>query len=110
MGKAPGDPLYIPEGSEYFYLDKGLRCRREKCTFAESSVEYLGHTLSKEGISQDKKADAVFNMPPPTEVSSVKSFLGLVQFYGKFIPNLATLAEPLYHLRLLHTQEAKKSA
>ena len=38
--------------------DKGLRCRREKCTFAESSVEYLGHTLSKEGISQGKKVDA----------------------------------------------------
>ena len=64
--------------------DKGLRCCREKCTFAESSVEYLGHTLSKEGISQRKKVDAVYNMPPPTDVSSVKSFLGSVQFYGKF--------------------------
>ena len=73
-------------------------CRREKCTFAESSVEYLGHTLSKEGISQGKKVDAVYNMPPPTDVSSVKSFLGSVQFYRKFIPNLATLAEPLYLL------------
>nr|KAG5704297.1 hypothetical protein BaRGS_012606 [Batillaria attramentaria] len=37
-------------------------------------------------------------MPPPTDVSSLKSFLGSVQFYGKFIPNLATMAEPLYRL------------
>ena len=58
-------------------------------------MEYLVHTLSKEGISQGKKVDAVYNMPTPTDVSNVKSFLGSVQFYGKFIPNLATLAEPL---------------
>ena len=37
-------------------------------------------------------------MPPPTDVSSLKSFLGSVQFYGKFIPNLATISEPLYRL------------
>ena len=37
-------------------------------------------------------------MPPPTDVSSLKSFLGSLQFYGKFIPNLASMEEPLYHL------------
>jgi len=78
--------------------EKGLRCRREKCVFAQPSVEYLGHTLSAEGISKGSKVEAVQNMPPPTDVSSLKSFLGSVQFYGKFIPNLATIAEPLYRL------------
>nr|KAG5698933.1 hypothetical protein BaRGS_024854 [Batillaria attramentaria] len=78
--------------------DKGLRCRREKCPFAQPSVEYLGHTLSAEGISKGSKVEAVLKMPPPTDVSSLKSFLGSVQFYGKFIPNLATMAEPLYRL------------
>ena len=78
--------------------DKGLRCRREKCLFAQHSVEYLGHTLSAEGISKGSKVEAVMKMPPPTDVSSLKSFLGSVQFYGKFIPNLATMAEPLYRL------------
>nr|KAG5697301.1 hypothetical protein BaRGS_004967 [Batillaria attramentaria] len=78
--------------------DKGLRCRREKCLFAQPSVEYLGHTLSAEGISKGSKVEAVLKMPPPTDVSSLKSFLGSVQFYGKFIPNLATMAEPLYRL------------
>ena len=78
--------------------DKGLSCRRDKCQFAQPSVEYLGHTLSAEGISKGSKVEAVLKMAPPTDISSLKSFLGSVQFYGKFIPNLASMAEPLYRL------------
>ena len=78
--------------------DKGLRCRCEKFQFEQPSVEYLGHTLSAEGISKGSKVEAVLKMPPPTDVSSLKFFLGSVQFYGKFIPNLASMAEPLYCL------------
>ena len=78
--------------------DKGLRCRRDKCKFAQDKVEYLGHTLSSEGIAKGSKVEAVLNMPPPTDVSTLKSFLGSVQFYGKFIANLSTLAEPLFRL------------
>ena len=78
--------------------DKGLRCRHDECQFAQPSVEYLGHTLSAEGISKGSKVEAVLKMPPPTDISSLKSFLGSVQFYWKFIPNLASMAEPLYRL------------
>ena len=83
--------------------DNGLRCRQDKCKFAQPSVEYLGHTLSAEGISKGSKVEAVMKMPPPTDVSTLKSFLGSVQFYGKFIPNLATMAEPLYRLTKKNT-------
>ena len=78
--------------------EKGLRCRLDKCKFAQEKVEYLGHTLSAEGISKGSKVEAVMKMPPPTDVSSLKSFLGSVQFYSKFIKDLATKAEPLYRL------------
>ena len=78
--------------------DKGLRCNLQKCVFAQSSVEYLGHTLSSKGVSKGAKVDAVTRMPPPTNTSMLRSFLGSVQFYGKFIPDLATLAEPLNRL------------
>ncbi len=78
--------------------EKGLRCRLAKCTFAQPSIEYLGHKLSKEGIAKGPKVDAVRSMPPPTNVSELKSFLGSVQFYGRFLPNLATVAEPLHRL------------
>ena len=78
--------------------EKGLRCRLEKCTFAAPLVEYLGHTLSKEGIAKGPKVEAILKMPAPRDVSSLRSFLGSIQFYGKFLPNLATVTEPLYHL------------
>ena len=61
-------------------------------------MEYLGHTLSRNGVLKGKKVDAVIRMPPPSDVSTLRSFLGSVQFYGKFIPNLATLSEPLNRL------------
>ena len=60
-----------------------------KNAIAEPSIEYLGHTLSQKGIAKGSKVDALIQMPPPTNVSSVRSFLGSVQFYSTFLPNLA---------------------
>ena len=61
--------------------DRGLRCRIQKCVFAQDSVAYLGHTISRDGISKGPKADAVTKMPTPSNVSQLRSFLGSVQFY-----------------------------
>lgn len=61
-------------------------------------MECLDHTLSAEVIVQGSKVEEVMKMPLPTDVSRLKSFLGKVQFYRKFIPNVATMAETLYHL------------
>ena len=78
---------------------KGLRCRKDKCTFAESSVEYLGNVLSEDGIRKGPKVDAVLRMPPQMDVSSFRSFLGSLQFYAKFLPpTYSKIAEPLYKL------------
>ncbi|XP_014671627.1 PREDICTED: uncharacterized protein K02A2.6-like [Priapulus caudatus] len=78
--------------------DKRLRCRMEKCSFAQPAVKYLGHKLSQKGIEKGAKVNAVIKMLPPENVFGLRSFLGSVQFYGKFLPNLATLTEPLYRL------------
>ena len=79
--------------------DKGLRCRLEKCTFAQPQVVYLGHVLSSEGIHQGPKVSALNEMPAPHDVSTLRSFLGSVQFYAKFLPpTFASVAEPLYRL------------
>ena len=82
--------------------DRGLRCRIQKCVFAQDSVTYLGHTISRDGISKGPKADAVTKMPAPSNVSQLRSFLGSVQFYNKFLPDLSTISEPLYHLTEKH--------
>jgi len=78
--------------------EKGLGCRREKCEFAKPAIHYLGHLLSNHGIAKGEKADAVKTMPVPADVSSLKSFLGSLVFYSKFLPNLSTVTEPLHHL------------
>ena len=73
--------------------DRGLRCRIQKCVFAQDSVTYLGHTISRDGISKGPKSDAVTMMPAPSNVSQLRSFLGSVQFYNKFLPFLSTISE-----------------
>jgi hypothetical protein len=78
--------------------DRGLRCRQEKCCFAQPTVEYLGHKLTTRGVAKGVKADAIQEMPPPTTVTELRSFLGSTQFYSKFMPNLSAMTTPLHKL------------
>ncbi|XP_044762211.1 uncharacterized protein K02A2.6-like [Coccinella septempunctata] len=71
----------------------------EKCQFKMSSVNFLGHVLSREGIKPSKThIDAIRNFRDPKTIDELQSFLGLVNFVGKWIPNLATITEPLREL------------
>ena len=64
-----------------------------------SSVEYLGFHIDGQGIHKTKdKVRAVQDSKVPENVKELKSFLGLVTFYGRFIPDLATVAHALYKL------------
>ena len=51
--------------------EKGLCCNLEKCIFVQQSVEYSGHTMSKEGIAKGPKLGAVLSMPSPTKVGTL---------------------------------------
>ena len=74
----------------------GFRLKPEKCGFLLSSVEYLGHQISKDGIcALPSKVAAINKAPAPTNVQELRSFLGLLNYYGKFMPNLATVLHPL---------------
>ena len=58
-------------------------------------LPFFGHELDKEGIApSEEKIGAVLNARPPETVAEVRSFLGLVQYSAKFLPNLAVVAEP----------------
>jgi len=62
-------------------------------------VVHLGHVLSSEGIHRGPKVNALNEMPAPHDVSTLRSFLGSVQFYAKFLPpHFASVAEPLHRL------------
>ncbi len=62
-------------------------------------VKYLGHVISKDGLQPTgEKVKAITEAPKPTNVSELKAFLGLVNYYGKFMQNLSTVLAPLYKL------------
>lgn len=79
--------------------EHGARLRKEKCQFFMGSVEYLGHRIDKSGIHPTTgKLRAISEAPVPRNVQELRSFLGLLNYYGKFIPNLASLIHPLHKL------------
>ena len=79
--------------------DAGMRLKKKKCEFMMNSVEYLGHSISAEGLRPTtEKVRAIKNAPPPENVTQLRAFLGLINYYGKFLPNLSSLLAPLYQL------------
>ena len=77
----------------------GLRIRKDKCTFLAPSVIYLGHKIDSEGIHPvEDKINAFVDVPRPHNVQELKSYLGLLSYYSKFMPNLAMVLAPLYRL------------
>ncbi len=77
----------------------GLKLRAEKCQFQQDAVEYLGHRIDKDGLHPlDGKVKAIVSAPSPKNTTELKSFLGMVQYYQRFLPNLATTLAPLHRL------------
>ncbi len=77
----------------------GLRLKPEKCSFFQTSLEYLGHIITCEGIKPNpNKIEAVLNFMKPHDITSTKSFLGLINYYRKFIKNISELSLPLNRL------------
>ena len=81
-------------------LDKaGLRVKQSKCEFMRPSVDYLGHRIDATGLHplQDK-VRAIKEAPTPKSVHELKSYLGILTYYGKFLPNLSSTLHSLYQL------------
>jgi len=80
-------------------LDNNLYAKLKKCEFHQSKVEFLGHVLSGQGISTDpKKIKSMEEWHTPTCVKDVQRFIGLCNFYRRFVENFATIAKPLHNL------------
>ena len=83
----------------------GLRLKSSKCLFMAPSVEYLGHVIDSAGLHPTKaKVKAITEAPAPRNVTELRSFLGLINYYGKFLPNLSSTLAPLYQLLQQNTQ------
>lgn len=79
--------------------EAGVELNEEKNEYAKSEVTFLGHVISKHGVkpTEDKITD-ISNFRRPNNVDELRSFLGLINYIGRFIPNLSSVAEPLYFL------------
>ena len=77
----------------------GLTLNSDKCVFNQTCISFLGHIISSDGISQDpQKTRAITHMSPPTNVTQLRRFLGMINQMSKFSSNLAELSQPLREL------------
>lgn len=78
----------------------GLTVNPEKVHFAKEEISFLGHLVGVHGVRIDPaRTQGIRDFPPPRDVKGIARFLGMVNFYRKFIPNAAELAAPLNELR-----------
>ncbi|UYV81689.1 K02A2.6-like, partial [Cordylochernes scorpioides] len=79
--------------------DSGLTLNKEKCIFSVKEIKFLGHLITERGVLPDpNKVKAIREFPSPSSISEVRRFLGMVNFTGKFIPDLSTILYPLNQL------------
>lgn len=80
-------------------VDAGLTINFEKSSFCLPSLKYLGHVIDGNGLRTDPdKVEAILNFPRPTTYTELKRFVGTVSWYRRFVPDFATIAEPLHSL------------
>ena len=76
-----------------------LLLKPSKCVWFSDEVKVLGHLITKNEVKMDpKKVEAIKNRSPPTTVKEVQRFIGLANYYRRFIKNFALIAAPLYKL------------
>ena len=96
-------------------IEKNLVLNWEKCHFMVNQGIVLGHIISSRGIEVDKaKIDIISKLPPPTNVKTIRQFLGHAGFYRRFIKDFSKIAKPLYKLlekdaKFVWEEECQKS-
>jgi len=102
-GSSNNDHLVNLEEVLKWLQDDGMRLKKEKCAFMLSDMDYLGHKITKMGLQPTNgKICAIVKAPVPTNISQLKSFLDMINYYAKFLPNLSSRLTPLYRLLQKH--------
>ena len=88
-----------------------LNVKPSKCELFWRQLVYLGYVISSEGVATDEsKIEAIKNWPTPTNITEVRSFLGFMGYYHRFIPKFMQVAHPLHELTLGENAGKKKAA
>jgi len=81
----------------------GLVVNTAKCQFGLHEIDFLGHHITKHGVTpRTAKVSAILEFPQPGTVKGLQEFLGMVNFYHRFIPNAARLMQPLFQANAAH--------
>ena len=79
--------------------ENGLVVQKDKCQFATNTVSFLGHHITSSGIEPlASKIHAIQVFPKPKTVKQLQEFIGMINFYHRFIPKIAHTLTPLYQL------------
>lgn len=98
-GKDFDDHLRILHQVLQRLLEFNFRVKIEKCSFFVPQLKYLGHILDKNGLRPDPdKIERIKNMPAPSNITELRSFLGAVNYYGKFVKQMREIRSPLDNL------------
>ena len=74
--------------------ESGLKLNKEKCEIKKNKLTYFGHVLSTEGVSPDpEKVKAITELEAHTNVPELRRLIGMVNYLGRFIPNLASVID-----------------
>ena len=77
-------------------LESGLKLNRQKCVFGATEMTFLGHIVSADGVKPDPdKIKAIIKMDVPKAVTELQRFLGMINYYRRFVPNFAKFSSPL---------------
>lgn len=94
--------------------ENNLTLNDEKCEYRKDSLSFLGHRISAQGMNVDEvKVKAILDMRPPKSLTELRSFLGLVNFIGSYLPWFSDLTKVLWELTTKEnfewTEEAQQS-
>ncbi|XP_065208322.1 uncharacterized protein K02A2.6-like [Planococcus citri] len=81
------------------FREHGLKLNKDKCQFNLKSITYLGFVIDANGIRKTpEKIETIVKCDYPKNIEQLRSFIGLINYYGRFIPNMADILAPMYQL------------
>lgn len=99
MGKNPEEHMKRLEAVFKRLSEHKIRINKDKSEFFKDNINYCGYEIDKNGISKEKKKiEAVRKMPRPKNITELRAFIGLINYYGRFIKRLSYLLRPLNNL------------
>lgn len=79
--------------------DAGIKLNPNKCEYRKEKIEYFGHIISKDGVQPSpERVRSILDLPPPTNISELRRIIGMINYLGRFVPDLSSIMNPINNL------------